>query len=151
MLNLLLNSVEKYFGDNLQPYLVKLCRALLSTTYFGLFRIGEVTYSTHVLRAINVNIGHNKNKLMFVLHSSKTHDKSQKPQIVKIAELASNSLGLSFNNCPFRLMREFLQVRGRYRNEEEAFFVFSDKSPVYPAHFRNMLKKLIKFNLMDSD
>ena len=43
-----------------------------------------MTESQHVVKAKDVHIGINKDKLMFVLHSSKTHGKGTKPQIVKI-------------------------------------------------------------------
>ena len=84
ILRLLLNAVDDIFGtDNQQPYLQVLYKAMFSTAYFGLFRIGEITQSPHVLKAIDVHTGVNK-KMMFVLHSSKTHNKGMKPQIIKI-------------------------------------------------------------------
>ena len=86
LLNMLLPSIKHYFADNPQPYLVKLYRAILSTTYFGLFRIGEMCKSPHALLTKDVHIGRNKNKMMFLLHSSKTHTKGDKPQVIKISE-----------------------------------------------------------------
>ena len=47
--------------------------ALFSTAYFGLFRVGELTASKHVVKAVNVRIGQNKNKILFILDSSKMH------------------------------------------------------------------------------
>ena len=151
VLNLLLNSVEGYFGDNPQPFLLKLYRALLSMTYFGLFRIGEVTNSSHVVKAWDVHIGTNKNKLLFVLHTSKTHDKSKKPQLIKVSEVSKSKQIMKQHaqndvNCPFRILKEYLQECGRRKTEEEQFFVFSDNSPVQRYHFRQMLKKLTSFN-----
>ena len=60
--------------------------------YFGMFRIGEMTESQHVVKAKDVHIGINKDKLMFVLHSSKMHGKGTKPQIVKINCFGANAL-----------------------------------------------------------
>ena len=59
-------------------------QALFTTMYFGLFRIGEVTHSPHVLKAMDVHCAVNKLKMKFILHSSKTHGKGDKPQIIKI-------------------------------------------------------------------
>ena len=54
---------------------MKLYQVLIITTYYGMFRIGEVTLSDHVVKARDVHIALNKPKLLFVLHSSKTHTK----------------------------------------------------------------------------
>ena len=83
ILHLILRSVPKLFKSQ-QPYLTALYRALFCTAYYGLFRSGEVTKSPHVVKAKDVYIADNKPKFMFVLHSSKTHGKGNKPQIIKI-------------------------------------------------------------------
>ena len=61
-------------GDLLatQPYLLLLYRAIFTTAYYGLFRIGELTYSEHTVKACDMQVGTNKEKLMFILRSSKT-------------------------------------------------------------------------------
>ena len=82
LLRVIINSVEKYYDHNPQPYLCTMFGALFSMAYFGLFRIGELTLSPHVIKARDVHIGVNKKKLLFVLHTSKTHNKSSKPQII---------------------------------------------------------------------
>ena len=82
VLLLILSSLDKIFAK--QPYLLVLYRAIFMTAYFGLFHIGEVTFCRHVIKAKDVHVGMNKDKLMFILHSSKTHGKHTKPQIVKI-------------------------------------------------------------------
>ena len=152
LLNRIIDSVESFFADNPQPYLVCLYKALISTT-FGLFRIGEVTHNNHVVKAKDVQIGTNKNKLLFVLYSSKTHDKSSKPQTVTIDEIVDKTNDrqeVEHHNCPFQLLRDYLAIRRPYyKNDAEQFFVFSNGSPVYPSQFRKMLKDLIKFNHID--
>ena len=72
LLNLLISRIPDLFQSP-QPYLVTLYSALLVITYFGLFRVGEVTESPHVVKAKDVKIGTNKDKLKFILHTSKTH------------------------------------------------------------------------------
>ena len=82
VLNLLLQEVNRYLAE--QPYLRILYKALFASAYFGLFRVGELTSGSHPVLAKDVHIGTNKKKLLFVLHSSKTHTKGDKPQLIKI-------------------------------------------------------------------
>ena len=57
---------------------------MISTSYFGLLRVGEITSGDHPVLATDVHIAANKRKIMFVLHTSKTHWKNMKPQMIKI-------------------------------------------------------------------
>ena len=66
VLNVLVGSVNKLF-DAPQPYLELLYKTMISTAYFGLFRVGEITRSKHSVKACDVHIGSNKRKLLFVL------------------------------------------------------------------------------------
>ena len=119
--------------------------------YFGLFRIGELTWSDHCLKARDVQIGTNKKKLMFILRTSKTHDQDSKPQTIKINSVDYDAVGnqqeFSVENdrdfCPFKIVRTFLQVRKSRRDDAEPFFVFADRSPVMPHHLRDTLKSLL--------
>ena len=125
------------FYRNQQPYLATLYKSVLSTMYFGLFRIGEVTESDHVIKAKDVHIGKNKKKLMFILHSSKTHTPGVKPQIIKI----TSSQNIKQNNtyCPFKLLQDYIQIRKKYKTANEQFFVFRDRSPLKVFHLRIVL------------
>ena len=110
LLGLIVKQMETQFIT--QPFLEALYKALFTTAYFGLFHIGEITYSDHVVKAVDVHIGVNKPKLMFVLHSSKTHTEGQKPQIIKISAIQNkrhSSHGLG-HICPFILLQNYLQV-----------------------------------------
>ena len=51
--------------------------------------------------------------------------------------------------CPFKLLRQFLQLRGNYENENEQLFIFRDRNPLLQYHSRNLLKILI--NRLDLD
>ena len=119
LLQVIINSVEKYYDHNPQPYLCTMFRALFLTAYFGLFRIGELTLSPHVIKARDVHIGVNKKKLLFVLHSSKTHNKSSKPQIIKIDSIKKYDVNCKnvsvMQNCPFQLLQEYISRRRKYR------------------------------------
>ena len=140
-----------YFG--VQPYLLKLFTAILVTMYFGLFRIGEVTESDHVVKAKDVQVGTNKNKILFILRTSKTHTAGDKPQKIKInsndfdatSQRCQNQKQVHTNNalCPFQTLRDYLTVRKKGDNDMEQFFVFSDRSPVKPEHMRRVLCELL--------
>ena len=41
-------------------------------------------------------------------------------------------------------MRKYINHRGNFASDEEQFFIFSDTSPVTPAHARNVLKLMIQ-------
>ena len=73
---------------DMQPYLLILYTAMFT---FGLLRISEIaeTPSGHAVKANDVHIAKNKNKLMYILHTSKTHGKGSKLQIVKISSEVS--------------------------------------------------------------
>ena len=153
MLTLLLWQLSVAFST--QPYLKHLYRAILSTAYFGLFRIGELTSTAadHQVAARDVHIGINKNKMMFLLRSSKTHTKGSQPQTIKIDSLIRNHSRHQHRNarnsadscfCPFGVLRAYIERRGGYYSDKEPFFVFSDNSPVSAAHFRSVLKKCLK-------
>ena len=90
-----------------------------------MFRIGEVTASDHIVKAKDVHIAVNKDKLLFILRTSKTHSKGTKPQIIKIEGIRrTNDSGIrdlvrNSNTapliCPFQLLKEYLAIRPSYR------------------------------------
>ena len=88
---MLIQSIDDYFASNPQPDLTWLYHALFSAADFGLFRIGEVVHSDHIIKAKNVYIWRNKDKLIFVLFTSKSHCKNAKLQIVKIDATTSKT------------------------------------------------------------
>ena len=109
-------------------------------------RVGEVTKSPHVLKAKDVHIALNKDKILLVLYSSKTHNKELRPQKIKITSNRLERSGHYLHRyfCPFILMRKYLSLRGQYDNDTEQFFVFRDKSPVTPQHVRILLKLMLQ-------
>ena len=142
LLRTLLRNVDKLF-DTAQPYLCTMYKALISTTYYSMFRVGEVTASQHVVKAKDVFMGMNKDKMMFILHSSKTHNQGDKPQIIKIkSDRKAKSKDKMF--CPFHLLNSYRKMRKHYTSDDEQFFVFRDGSPVLPSHLRKILKDLFK-------
>ena len=125
-----------------------LYQTLFITAYYGLFRLGEVSFNPHVIKAKDVHIALNKNKLLFLLRSSKTHCKSDLPQTVKITSSIprGKDFGKPANHifCPFKMLKDFLLLRGKYRDDEEPFFVFSDRSPVTPIAVAKVLKAALR-------
>ena len=117
MLKLMLDKINKmYGGENPQRYLRNLYLAVLSTAYYGLLWIEEVALSPHVILAHNAHVGTNKNKILFILESSKTHCKSDKLQKVKIASspiqqqmfTPGKRMQYSEKYCPFALLKNFI-------------------------------------------
>ena len=93
-----------------------------------------------------MHIGQNKDKMLFVLYSSKTHGQESRPQKVKIT---ANHIYCKKEKqkrffCPFKKSREYLALRGNYRSETDPFFVHKDNSPVTPAQVRIILKRALK-------
>ena len=155
LMHLLLKALDKIF-DSPQPYLTCLYKAMISTAYYRLFRIGEVTDSQLVVKAADVHIGENKDKMMFVLHTSKMHGRGHKPQIIKIStrkrdaacsQRSSNTskTGKDKHLCPFQLLRNYVKIRKKFINRHEPFFILRDRTPVSATLFRGILKKLLIF------
>ena len=141
----LLLTVDECYGA--QPYLAILYKAMIVTMYYGLFRIGEVTASPHVVKTKDVYIGVNRNKLKFVLHSSKTHTKADRLQIIKISAEESKCVNpLKQTLCPFKILKKYSQVRKEYKSDEEQFFVYSDGSAVTSHQLRKVFKNLLTKN-----
>ena len=129
--------------DGVQPYLELMYRTLFGISYYGLMRVGEVTKSNHVLKGKDVHIGTNKEKILLVLHSSKTHSPSNLPQEIKITSNNLGDMGKSRNFCPFVLIRQYMKVRGNYKSAKEQFFIFADGLEVSAAQARRTLKTLL--------
>ena len=120
LLDLIMFEIQRLFGK--QPYLSILYKTLFSLSYHGLLRIGEATLGNHVIKAKNVHIGTNKNKILLVLYSSKTHGMESRPQKIKIEALEETSNNTTPLFCPFTLTRQYIKVRGNYRKDNDQFF-----------------------------
>ena len=152
LLELILFQIERRFASANQQYLECLYKAMFSLGYYGLMRIGEMTKSPHVVKACNIHIADNKDNILILLYSSKTQGKQHAPQSIKITT-NSEEKGVFHRNrhfCPFELMREYLGLRGGYKDASEQFFIFRDGSPVGPQHMRTVLKDIITILGLDS-
>ena len=142
VLNMILKQVGILFGK--QPYLQKLYAALFSSAFYGLLRIGP-----HVILAQNVHGGINKNKILFILVSSKTHTKGDKPQLVKITSKPLDNMikPKSFTKkwtCPFKLLKDYIASRPHAINASEQFFVFTDRTPLKMAQVRRIFNQTVE-------
>ena len=114
LLEMILFEVQRHFSSHNQVYLEILYKTLFALSYYGLMRIGEVTCSPHVLKAKNVHMATNKDKLLLLLYSSKTHNKGSRPQKIKITSNRNEKSGHYVHRyfCPFTLMRQYMNLRG---------------------------------------
>ena len=155
MLSVLMKNLVEMFSD--QPYLRDLYRALFSTAYFGLFRVGELTKGEHPILAKDVHIGINKKQMLFILRMLKTHWKNVKPQLIKISsecgERADKQSKLTANRnvlpCPFEILRRYLANQGPFKRDTEPFSVFRNGQHITPTHFRSCLKRCLKHSGFD--
>ena len=143
LLELILFKVERICST--QWYLECMYKALFTISYYGLMRVGEVTASTHVLKASNVHLARNKEKILLILYTSKTHNFGDRLQKIKITANREEKLGRYVHRhfCPFKIMKTYLDLRGDYADEQEQFFVYSDKSVVTLEAARKILRAAI--------
>ena len=153
LLEVILFKIERIFDQ--QIYFKILYKALFAIGYYGLFREGELTQSPHVIRANSVHVGQNKDKILIVLYSSKTHNIESEPQQVKIKSNKKDDNNKDVNNsknnysknshfCPFVLMRQYINIREPIASESEQFFVFRNGSAVKPKHMRDTLNTALR-------
>ena len=147
LLHAILDQVHTIFMcDSNQPYLNTLYQTMFIMAYYGLFHIGEVAFGSHVILARDVHVGTNKKKLLFMLRSSKTHRESDFQQTVKIK--SSNIKGQTrchINTyCPYNMLREFVKLRGKFKDSNEPFFIYRDRSPVTTYSATKTLKLALR-------
>ena len=142
MTHLIIGKVDTYFNDAGQPYLATLYKALFITAYYGLFRVSKITDGPHAIKAVDMHLGENKDKLFFILRTSKMHGRGSKPQQVKIAAHPHSRKNSS--HCPFHLISEYIQLKGNCMSYLEPFFIFRGHILVTSTHMRTMLCKMLQ-------
>ena len=123
LLDLMIHEINRLFKD--QYYLCTLYKALFALGYYGMFRIGELTNSNHVVKASNIHLARNKDKILIILYSSKMHDLAHRLQKVKIEANKGQRI-----HCPFILMQKYITLRGSYASDSEPLFIFRDNLAV---------------------
>ena len=141
LLEILLFELERLFST--QFYLQITYQAIFCLAYYGLMRIGELTQGDHPVKAKDIHMATNKNKILLILHTSKTHARDSYPQQIKITEIPNSSSNQKIF-CPFKAVRNYITLRGDYDNSEENFFIFKDKEAMKPSHVRSTLRSCLK-------
>ena len=136
-------ELQRHF--DMQPYLERMYKAMFCLAYYGMMRVGELAQGPHTVKAGDIHVGDNKDKIMVVLYSSKTHGKESRPQKIKIAAIPRpfSRFANTINFCPFKVVIRYMDIRGPYLEDKDQFFVFADKSPVKPYHMRSTLRTLL--------
>ena len=144
LLEMILFEIQRVYDG--QYYLELLYKALFVLAYYGLMRVGEVTQSDHVLQANHIHMGINKDKMLIILYSSKTHSTAMKPQKIRITSNFEEKSGFYArrNFCPFELVHQYLVARVQVWDEDVGqLFIFRDGSPVTPNHARSVLRNCL--------
>ena len=147
LMELILFEVERKFEADNQHFLNILYKTIITVSYYGLFRIGEVTRSptaNHTIKAKNVHVTTNKDKILIVLYTSKTHGVESVPQRIKKSGVPKKGKSNNKFFCPLALIKQYIAMRGGYENDSEQFFVFRDGSEVHHDHVRLVLNTAIK-------
>ena len=158
LLEIILFDIRRGYGD--QPYLEAMYISAFLVAYYGLLRVGEITMSPHVIKAVDIHESKSKKKLLIVLHSSKTHSKGSTPQQVRIfgreqLEVVINKEVFRFAKkyerhvkpnhfCPFEWTRKYFSMRQKIKQDDEQVFLFSDGSPLQAQHLRSLLRRVLK-------
>ena len=113
LLELLMFEIGRYYGAaNPQPFLKTLYQAIFCLAYHGMFRVGELTKGPHTIQAENIHIGENKDKLLVILYSSKTHGQESRPQRVKISSTSDQYTTRQARQnkffCPFKTVIKYM-------------------------------------------
>lgn len=149
LLNRILDEVYKIPNIRDQPYLIALYRAMFAAAYYGLFRVGEITKSKHVIKSRDAHLARNKNKVQFRLWTAKNLKRGEWPHDVKIEGLHDckvchpNYAGKSSTKyCPVCILKKFNAMRDRTQGEKQ-FFVFRTGIAVSANNFRGVLKQVL--------
>ena len=98
------------------------------------------------MKACNVHVAKNKEKILILLYSSKTHGEDAPPQKMKIKganQFSKKKEQMQKFFCPFSLMQQFIKARGGYSTENEQFFIFRDGFSVFHFHVRKVLRSAL--------
>ena len=153
LLELILFEVERIFRKKNQFYLEVMYKALFCLGYYGLMRVGELTESPHTAKAKDVLVGTNKDNIMIILFSSKTHGKGDRSQKIKTTSNVEEKSGhyRKRNFCPFELLRNYFAIRREIEEDNENFFIFNDGTAVMPHQARAVLNEALDNIGLESD
>ena len=154
LMEMIIFEMERIYPSqikNTRLYEEILFKCLYAITYYGLFRVSEVTKSDHVVKAVDVLKTNDGKKFLFILRSSKTHDKRHRPQKIRIEPNTNKKPRSGKFFCPVQLTIEYLEVRPLIHDTQEQFFIFRDGSPVTATQMRSTLKLALRNLHLDPD
>lgn len=137
LLKSLIDHTHSMLNNSGQHYLGTLLKAMFSTAYFGLLRVGEMVKSNHQIKRKNVHFAKNKRKVSIILESSKTHSRWDKPQKISLPEVRQLP-----QYCPVNLLKEYLKLRGETARNN-ALFELRGGHPITANIFRKWLRKIL--------
>ena len=122
--------------------------SLFASAYYGLFRVGELTSGEHPIKVTDVHVGGNKQKILFVLRTSKMHWSDNKPQFVKIMKTSlignsSHTYNRDLSFCPCDLIKCYMRDRRSHGSKQEPFYVFKHQTPVRLRRMRWTLQQML--------
>lgn len=132
----LIKSIKHTVSD---VYTTSLIRAMFLLAFFGLFRVGEITYSSkgaqHVIRRENINFVrlHSKVRSLNITLTQYKHSVGHQASI-PIACQAIKKL------CPVRSMLRYLHMSSQ---TSSFLFLHQSGSPVTTTFFRSVLKSCV--------
>lgn len=141
LLGKVIKNIRNIFHD--QPYLSKLYSCIVVLGFYGMMRVGELAKGTHPILARDVHFNHKERKVQIILRSSKTHSQGDKPQYIKISTEDSKLVLNNQHLCPYKVIWDYLEMRGPKLSDVDTFLVFRDNSPVKPHQVQAVLKKAL--------
>lgn len=148
MLHAILDKIDEHLQGKGQNYLAILYKAIFVMAYYGFLRIGEVAASKHALKNRDVKVAKNKETVLVILRSSKTHNAGDRPKDLKIPQVVD--LREKDKHNPYFLIDTYKKNRPTTTGQEQ-FFVHQDGSPVKQGQTRTMLKTILKLCGYDSE
>ena len=146
LLELVIFQVENLFGTSRnQPYLERLYKTAYILFYYGLLRAGElaVTEANHFVKAKDVYCDVESQKILLVLHTSKTHGLNNRPQTIEIGMKTINKHE-SYNFSPFEIVNDYIETRGGYYHDDEPFLTLPGGGGVEPKLLTKTLRQVLK-------
>ena len=138
-LECVLFEVERKFKiRTTESYLECMYKTAFLLLYYGLFRIGEITQGNHVMKACDIHSSENGNRVLVILHSSKTHSRANRPQRIKIQKDTRMK-----HFCPVKETIKFADMRRPWMSTDEQFLVFENGDPLLAKDVRLELKEAI--------
>ena len=123
---------------------------MILTAYYGLLCVGEITKSRYNIKARDLLIADEKQKVQIYLRSSKFHNESSSPQIIEIdvfgGDINPKNYLLIPKYCPFKMISNYTEERGPCDDEDEPLFIFSNRFTAPAQNFRRVLHRAIASN-----